>query len=144
MALLGTGARAYKPIVGSEVFAGGGFPLIIDCVGSRESLDQALRFVAPRGKIILLGCVGEIGSIDLTFLWAREVQIAGFVGYGIESWRGEQLHTFEVTHRLLNENNAPVAKLVSRSFPLTRYREALGAAAHRSVSGALKVVLTPN
>jgi threonine dehydrogenase-like Zn-dependent dehydrogenase len=143
-ALLDTGATAYQPIIGPEVFAGGGFPLVLDCVGSKESLDQALRFVAPRGKIVLLGCAGEIGSVDLTFLWAREVQIAGFVGYGTESWRGERLHTFEVTHRLLSETRAPVAKLVSHVFPLTRYQEALGAVLHRSVSGAFKVVLTPN
>jgi L-iditol 2-dehydrogenase len=142
--LLGTGATAYQPIVGPEVFAGGGYPLVFDCVGSKESLDQALRFVAPRGKIILLGCASEIGNLDLTFLWAHEVQIAGFVGYGTESWRGERLHTFEVTHRLLGETRAPIAKLVSHSFPLVRYQDALGAAAHRGVSGALKVLLTPN
>ena len=142
--LLGTGATAYQPIVGPEVFAGGGFPLVFDCVGRKESLDQALRFVAPRGKIILLGCAGEIGNLDLTFLWAREVQITGFVGCGTESWRGKRLHTFEVTHKLLSETRAPIAKLVSHSFPLARYRDALGAAAHRGASGALKVLLTPN
>jgi threonine dehydrogenase-like Zn-dependent dehydrogenase len=143
-ALLDTGATAYQPIVGSEVFAGGGFPLVFDCVGSKESLDQALRFVTPRGKVILLGCAGQIGNVDLTFLWAREVQIIGFVGYGTESWRGERLHTFEVTHWLLSETRAPIAKLVSHSFPLAHYQDALGAAVHRGASGALKVLLTPN
>lgn len=142
-ALLATGATAYKPIIGSEVFAGGGFPLVFDCVGSRASLDQALRFVAPRGKVVLLGCAGEIGNIDLTFLWAREVQVAGFAGYGTEDWRGERLHTFNVTHQLLSENGAPIARLVSHSFPLVRYQEALRAASHRRTSGAFKVVLTP-
>jgi L-iditol 2-dehydrogenase len=142
-ALLATGAAAYKPIIGPDVYAGGGFPVVFDCVGSKDSLDQALRFVAPRGKIILLGCASEIGGLDLTFLWAREIQIAGYVGYGRETWRGEQLHTFEVTHRLMGETQAPLAKLVSHSFPLSRYREAFSAAAHRRKSGALKVVLTP-
>jgi hypothetical protein len=35
-------------MIGPEVFAGGGFPLVFDCVGGKDSLDQALRFVAPR------------------------------------------------------------------------------------------------
>lgn len=142
-ALLATGAIAYKPIIGREVFAGGGFPLVFDCVGSRSSLDQALRYVAPRGKIILLGCAGEIGNLDLTFLWAREVQVAGFVGYGAEDWRGERLHTFEITQQLLSATGGSIAKLVSHSFPLVRYQDGLSAAAHRRTSGACKVVLTP-
>jgi L-iditol 2-dehydrogenase len=142
-ALLDTGAVAYQPIIGGEVFAGGGFPVVFDCVGSQQSIDQALRFVAPRGKIVLLGCAGEISNLDLTFLWAREIQLVGFVGHGIESWRGEQLHTFDITQRLLIETSAPIAKLVSHNFPLAHYRDALKAAMHRGASGALKVVVTP-
>ncbi len=142
--LLATGANAFKPIVGPEVYAGGGFQVIFDCVGSAESLDQALRFVAPRGKLILLGCAGEIGSLDLTFLWAREVQMAGFLCYGTESWGGQYLHTFEVTHRLLIECHTPIAKLVSHCFSLDQYENALSATAHRGASGALKVLLTPS
>ena len=41
-ALVETGARGYKPIVGDEVYAGGGYPLIFDCVGSGQSLTQCL------------------------------------------------------------------------------------------------------
>jgi threonine dehydrogenase-like Zn-dependent dehydrogenase len=142
-ALFETGARAYKPLVGPEVFGGGGFDFVFDCVGSRESLDQSLRFVAPRGTIVLLGCAGMIGAMDLTFLWAREVRIAGFLCYGTESFRGDTLHTFEVTHHLLAETRAPVSKLVTHTFPLSRYREALRAAARRAESGAMKVLLDP-
>ena len=121
-ALLATGAIAYQPIVGFEVFSGGGFPVIFDCVGTEESLRQALRFVAPRGKIILLGCAAQISRLDLTFLWAREVQIYGFVGYGKESWSGQSLHTFEITHRLLSRTRAPnrrigVPQLSSHAVP---------------------------
>src|SRR5262249_7767987 len=96
-ALFATGASAYRPGIGPEVFGGGGFPLVFDCVGTQESLDQALRYVAPRGQIVLLGCAGEIGSLDLTFLWAREIQLTGFLCYGTERWRGETQHTFEIT-----------------------------------------------
>jgi L-iditol 2-dehydrogenase len=142
-ALLATGAVSYQPITGAAVFAGGGFLVIIDCVGSKQSLDQALRFVAPRGKIVLLGSASEVDGLDLSFLWAREVQMLGYVGYGIESWRGERLHTFEVTHRLLAETQVPVAKLLTHRFSLARYRDAFRAAANRRTSGAMKVVMTP-
>ena len=142
-ALLATGATAYQPIIGPEVFAGGGFPLVFDCVGSRDSLDQALRYVAPRGRIVLLGCAAELRKLDLTFLWARELTVRGFLCYGTESWRDQRLHTFAVTHRLMIESAAPVAKLVTHSFPLADYRKGFAAAAHHAESGAVKVVLRP-
>lgn len=142
-ALVDTGARGYMPLVGDEVFAGGGFPLIVDCVGSQGSLSQALRFAAPRGRIVMLGCSAEIPKLDLTFTWARELEVRGFLGYGIEEWKGERLHTFELVRRLLEESPAPVGRMVTHVLPLTRYREALAAASNHRASGAVKVVLEP-
>jgi threonine dehydrogenase-like Zn-dependent dehydrogenase len=142
-ALVDTGAMAYQPIVGPEVYAGGGFPLIYDCVGKKESLDQALRYASPRGRVVMLGCSAQLRSLDLTLLWARELEVRGFLGYGREEWRGEEKHTFEVTRELLMEVGIPVEKLVTHVFPLRQYRDALKAASNRRSSGAMKVVLEP-
>jgi threonine dehydrogenase-like Zn-dependent dehydrogenase len=141
-AMLRTGAAAYRPPVGPEVYAGGGFSLVYDCVGNRQTLDQALRFAAPRGRLVLLGCAGA-RKLDLTMVWAREVAIQGVLGYGRERWKGETLHTFELTQRLLLATDARVADLVTHTYPLHQYRRALGAARHRRRSGAVKVLLTP-
>jgi threonine dehydrogenase-like Zn-dependent dehydrogenase len=141
--LVDTGARAYQPIVGPEVYAGGGFPLVFDCVGNAGSLSQAMRFTAPRGRIVMLGCAAEIPKLDLTFIWARELEIKGFVGYGAETWRGEARHTFEVTRDLMLDGGAPIERLVTHVFPLKQYRDALRAAANHRRSGAVKVVLQP-
>ncbi|MEX2528144.1 MAG: zinc-binding dehydrogenase [Gemmatimonadota bacterium] len=142
-AMVDTGAMAYQPLVGPEVYSGGGFPLIFDCVGNQGSLSQALRYAAPRGRIVLLGCAGELRKLDLTFLWARELDVKGFVGYGREEWRGHRRHTFQVTHDLLLESQAPVGDLVTHVVPLEGVRGALAQAANRRKSGALKVVLVP-
>ena len=142
-ALVDTGAQAYLPIVGDEVYAGGGFPLIFDCVGSGQSISQALRFAAPRARIVMLGCAAEIRKLDLTFLWARELDVRGFVGYGREEWRGADRHTFEVTHELLLETAPPVDRMVTHVYPLRQYRDALSAAANRRKSGSIKVLLDP-
>jgi len=143
-ALVATGASAYMPVVGPEVYAGGGFPLIYDCVGNATSLSQALRFAAPRGRLVVIGCVAEIRKLDLTFLWARELRARGSVGYGRESWRGETRHTFEITHDLMLASDAPIEDLVTHVFPLAEYRDALRAARDHRRSGAVKVVLAPN
>lgn len=142
-ALVGTGAIPYRPMLGREIFSRGGFPYIVDCVGSADSLMQALYFAAPRGKVVMLGCAAEVRKVDLTLLWARELEVQGFVGYGRESWRGGTHHTFEVTQSLIMEGAPPVEQLVTHVFPLREYRYALSAAANRRRSGAIKVVLTP-
>lgn len=142
-ALVETGAQAYMPIVGEEVYSGGGFPLIVDCVGSAETVKQALRYAAPRGRIVLLGCAAEIRKLDLTFVWARELAVKGFVCYGREEWRGEQRHTFEVTQQLLLETGAPVESMVTHVYPLAQYRDALSTAWNRRRTGSIKVLLDP-
>jgi L-iditol 2-dehydrogenase len=142
-ALIETGASAYMPLVGPEVYAGGGFPLIYDCVGSAQSLDQALRFAAPRGRIVVLGCAAKIPKLDLTFLWNRELDVKGYVCYGTERFRGAARHTFEVTQELLLETGAPVQEMVTHVFPLRQYRDALATAFNRAKSGSVKVLLDP-
>ncbi|MDT8340135.1 MAG: zinc-binding dehydrogenase [Longimicrobiales bacterium] len=142
-ALVGTGAMAYMPLVGEEVYSGGGFPLIFDCVGSGQTLSQAMRYATPRGRIVMLGCAAQIPRLDLTFVWARELRIQGFVGYGRERFRGAEAHTFQVTHDLLLESGTPVQDLVTHVYPLSQYREALGAAGNRRRSGSVKVLLDP-
>ncbi len=140
-ALIETGASAYMPVVGPEVYSGGGFPLIYDCVGNRNSVVQSLGFASPRARIVVIGCVAEFKKLDLTFVWARELRIRGTVGYGQETWRGERRHTFEIAHELLLETGAPVQDMVTHVYPLDQYRDALRAAANHRKSGAVKVVL---
>jgi len=143
-AMIGTGASAYMPIVGDEVYAGGGFPLIFDCVGSEQTIKQALHYASVRGRIVLLGCAAEISKLDLTFVWANELQIQGYQCYGDESWRGKTEHTFQITHDLLLETGAPVHQMVTHIYPLAQYREALSTAANRRKTGSVKVMLQPN
>jgi|TARA_B110000196_G_C20524118_1_gene376888 threonine dehydrogenase-like Zn-dependent dehydrogenase len=141
--MIGTGAQAYMPIVGDEVYAGGGFPLVFDCVGSAQTIKQALRYATVRGRIVLLGCAAEIPKLDLTFLWANELQVQGYQCYGDESWRGKTEHTFQITHDLLLETGTPVEDMVTHVFPLGEYQNALSTAANRRKSGAVKVLLDP-
>lgn len=142
-ALVETGAQAYMPIVGDEVYSGGGFPLIFDCVGSGQTLSQALRYATPRGRLVMLGCAAELRKLDLTFVWARELEVKGFVGYGAEEWRGETRHTFDITHDLLLESGAPVERMVTHVFPLHQASQALSTAANRRRTNSVKVLFDP-
>ncbi|QBS37546.1 alcohol dehydrogenase [Thermaerobacter sp. FW80] len=138
------GARAFRPLIGRAVYRGG-FDLVYDCVGTRRSLDDALRLAREGGTVVLLGAAGEIPKIDWTFVWMRELEVVGAVGYGLERVGGRTVHTFDlVLEALAAHPELPVERMVTHRFPLHRYREALQAALDRRASGAIKIVFTPN
>ncbi len=141
-ALIDTGARAHLPVVGDEVYAGGGFPFIFDCVGSASSLSQALRFASPRGRVVLLGCAGQLRKLDLTFVWAKELCVQGYVGYGVED-SYQHRHTFDVVLERMKGGPGALGEVVTHVFPLDRYRAALRAASDHRRSKAVKVILQP-
>ncbi len=143
-ALRRTGARAFKPLVGPEVFAGGGFDVVLDCVGSRATLQQAIGWTAPGGRVALVGCAGRMRGLDLAFVWARELRIQGTAGYGPDAWRGERLHAFDRAMRLLREGRAPVRDMVTHQLPLAGYREAFAAASDHAATGSVKILLRPD
>lgn len=106
----------------------GGAETVFDCVGSDESLAQALRIVAPGGTVVLVGMPGPT-SVDLTPLWHREVALKGSYAYTIDD--------FTVACQIVRLKH--LARLVSATYPLDRYREAVDHAAHAGARGAVKI-----
>jgi threonine dehydrogenase-like Zn-dependent dehydrogenase len=64
--------RAVRRATGSWILDSGqltgGADLVFDCVGSSESLSEALAVTAPGGTVTLVGMPGQVG-VDLTGLW---------------------------------------------------------------------------
>jgi threonine dehydrogenase-like Zn-dependent dehydrogenase len=114
----------------------GGAPLVVDCVGSPSSLADALAVVAPGGTLVLVGMAGEVG-VDLTGLWQREIALRGAYAYGPEPAAGGR-HSFDLAFELVGA--AGLECLVSASYPLDRYAEAIDHAAAAGRRGAVKVV----
>lgn len=138
------GARAFRPLLGRDVYRGG-FDLVFDCAGTRRSLDDALRLAREGGTVVLLGAAGEISRLDWTFVWMRELEIVGAVGYGLEQVGDRTIHTFDLVLEALARNpDLPVERMVTHRFPLRGYRNALKAALDRRSSGAVKIVFAPN
>ena len=135
-----TGARAHRPIVGSDVLTGG-FGLVFDGVGSRGSVDASLRVVAARGRLVLLGTAGELEHLDLTLAWARELRVIGSYVYGREASLPGAPHTFDhLMDRLAQADAPPVAELVTHRFGLDQWRQALAVATGRGRHASVKVV----
>lgn len=106
----------------------GGVDQVFDCVGSSQSLQQALAMVAPGGEVVLVGMPSTV-TIDLTGLWHREVRVTGSYAYRRED--------FDAAIDLVR--SARLGRLVSATYALDRYDDAIAHAANAGPRGAVKV-----
>lgn len=114
----------------------GGAQAVIDCVGTSSTIEDALDVVRPRGQITMVGMPG-ISEVDLTGLWQREVRLVGAYAYGTEHHPTGERRTFDIAFELVRA--ADLERLVSATYPLTRYREAIAHAASAGSRGAVKI-----
>jgi threonine dehydrogenase-like Zn-dependent dehydrogenase len=106
----------------------GGIDAVVDCVGSAESLTQALRIAAPGSTIHVVG-MPSTTTLDLTPLWHREVSLRGAYAYD----RAD----FDRAIDLVRSRD--LGRLLSATYPLSRYEDAIGHAAAAGRRGAVKI-----
>ncbi|HVA73110.1 MAG TPA: zinc-binding dehydrogenase [Acidimicrobiales bacterium] len=112
-----------------------GAPVVFDCVGSAQSLSESLAVVAPGGTVVMIGMPGHV-DVDLTGLWQREVRLVGAYAYGPEPAAGGR-HSFDLSMELVDA--AGLERLVTATYPLDRYSDAIEHAAAAGRRGAVKV-----
>ncbi|RYM05621.1 alcohol dehydrogenase [Sporolactobacillus sp. THM7-7] len=136
-------AKALKPLFGSAVIQGGA-KTVFECVGTKRSINDALRFSANGGKVVLLGLAGIVDGVDWTTVWLNELDVKGSFSYSTEKYKGRSMRTFEVAIDLIRRRKVDLSPLITHRFPLEDYRNALSTAAHKRRGAALKVVFEPN
>ncbi|MGZ4710424.1 MAG: zinc-dependent alcohol dehydrogenase [Acidimicrobiales bacterium] len=118
----------------------GGADVVIDCVGSEASLAESLAVVRPRGRITMVGMPGHV-HVDLTGLWQREITLAGAYAYGTEvvvaNGSTRRARTFDLAFELVE--SADLGRLVSATYPLARFTDAVAHAAAAGSRGAVKI-----
>jgi threonine dehydrogenase-like Zn-dependent dehydrogenase len=105
----------------------GGVDKAIDCVGSRQSLDTALRTTRAGGRVVLAGL--PAAGADLTPAWYRELDVAGAYATSRDD--------FEQAVVLARE--LPLGEGGVITYPLHGWREALDHAQTAGRLGTLKV-----
>jgi threonine dehydrogenase-like Zn-dependent dehydrogenase len=153
--------RAVRRESASLVLAGrltGGADVVFDCVGSAESLTQAMAMVRPRGRVVLVGMPGKL-HVDLAPLWHREILLVGTYAYGVErpgssasvtaskpaaskpaatsKATAPARRTFALAMEVIEATR--LGSLVSATYPLDRYEEAVAHAGAAGRRGAVKV-----
>ena len=132
--------RAVRREVGCHVvgdYLSGGAHATIDAVGNSGSLETCLQITKPRGRIVLMGMPAEV-TVDLTGLWHRETQIVGSYTYGTETMPdGSRRRTFDLAMDTVIA--CDMAQMVSATYPLDDYEDAISHAADAGRRGAIKV-----
>ncbi len=105
-----------------------GAPHVIDCVGSSDSLQQALQVVAPGGEVQVVGMPGNV-SLELTSLWHRETAIRGCYAYT----RPDFDTAIDLVRRF------DLGRMVSATYSLKDYTDAIAHAAQAGRRGAVKI-----
>jgi threonine dehydrogenase-like Zn-dependent dehydrogenase len=145
---------SYGGAPGETATLSGGADVVLDCVGSAESIAQSLAMVRPRGAVALVGMPGKV-TVDLAPLWHREVRLAGAYAYGSESVPAaatgakksaasakkaappDEVPTFELAFEVVAAQQTGC--LVSATYPLTRFEEAVAHAGAAGRRGAVKI-----
>ena len=132
--------RAVRHAAGCHVvgdYLSSGAHVTIDAVGNSDSIALSLRMTRPRGRIVLMGMPSEV-TADLTGLWHRETQLMGAYTYGTETLpNGTKQRTFLMAIELANEIRAE--QMLSATYPLSEYQQALRHASEAGARGAIKV-----
>jgi threonine dehydrogenase-like Zn-dependent dehydrogenase len=132
--------RAVRSTTGSFMIGSrlsGGADVVIDAVGSNESIASAIAMCRPRGRVVLVGMPGVV-EVDLTALWHRETELIGTYTYGTEvGVDGSTTTSFAMAMELANK--VPFDKMVGATYGLDRYVDAIDHAANAGRRGVVKV-----
>lgn len=129
-------------VVGYGKVHRGAYDRVVVAAGSQQAVTWALRAVRPGGVVALVAAPASL-RLDPTPLWYREVTVRGVYVYGPVPWDGAWRHPFAVLLPLLADGGLSFRGLVTHTFPLDRYDEALKAAVGRAGREAIKVTLQP-
>lgn len=133
-------ARTVRHVVGCHIvgdYLSSGAHATIDAVGNSDSIATSIRITRPRGRVVLMGMPAQV-DVDLTGLWHRETELKGSYTYGTETLPdGTRRRTFDVALELAGTFR--IERLLSATYPLADYANALRHAAEAGQRGAIKV-----
>lgn len=133
----------------ADVMLMGGFPYVVEAVGAPRSVTEALRAVAHRGTVLLLGAAG-VSEVDLTPIWYKEAALVGSIDHTVDARSAPGpagaagRHSVDRALDIMAAGLLPYDAVVTHEFTLDDYRHAVETAVDRGTSHAIKVTLRPS
>ena len=135
------GGRVLRPRMTRIPILEQGVDVVFDCVGSPDTLELATHILRPRGTLVLIGAAGK-QTADWSLVWHRELTVAGSVFYGPEPDLG--VTTFAQVVEWLADPGYRIDDMVTHTYELADWTQALDTASAGPGAGAVKVTLRPN
>lgn len=98
---------------------GRGADVAVECAGAEASIQGCLHALKKRGKMIQVGIVGKKVSLDYDTVLYKQLSLYGSVGHSMKTW--------ERVSRLFEQNNIPLAQVITHQFPISKWKEAFDA-----------------
>jgi len=134
-----TGATVQRARFGNYMLSGG-YDAIFDCVGSRLSVNESLKWTRAGGQVVMIGTACG-GRVDLTPVWFSQLSVVGAYGRQIESVGGRRVTTYSLVHEMMVSGKLDVRDLLTHTFRPGDYRKAFDVALSKSRHRAIKVAL---
>ena len=114
--------------------SGEGVDVVIDTVGSIDTISQGLRMLARGGRLVLVALSRKKVSLDLTMLSGER---------SITSSANNLYDEYEVAVKLLSSGRVRVKPFITHVFSLDDFYEAFKVALNKDEYDAIKVVAKP-
>jgi len=132
-----TGQRATDAVM--DLTNGQGADLVIEAVGSIETLNQSLRMARPLGRVASFGLPTTMDPVPFDWdTWFRK-RLDMHTVFGAQDEPG--LPAFQLALDFIRNGEIDMAPFVTHQFPITRVHDAFALADSHN-DGALKVSLT--
>lgn len=136
------GGRLLYPRTARTPLLERGVDLVVDCVGTTETIDQALHLLRPRGMLVLAG-TASVQQVDWSLVWKRELTVQGTTDGGPNPALGGR-RDHEVVVEWLADPSYPVDGMVTHLFDLGDWATALTTASAGPNAQAVRVSMRPN
>src|SRR6266702_4017353 len=123
----GVSTRLLQNLVAQSITPASRVDLIVECTGSAQGLELAMRLVRPRGCIILKRTVADKSTLHLAPIVIDEIRV-----------QGSRCGPFAPALRALSQHSVDVCSLISATFSLDEGLEAFKRAGEK---GVLKVLV---
>jgi threonine dehydrogenase-like Zn-dependent dehydrogenase len=136
------GGRVLRPRLTRTPILEQGVDAVFDCVGVTDTIDLALHLLRPTGMLVLVGGAGKQG-VDWSLVWNRQITVQGTINLGPEpALRGR--HTMAHVVEWFADPGYPIDGIVTHTFDLDDWKQALATASAGPHSGCIKATLRPN